>query len=357
MGRMILAYSGGLDSAVILHWLVKLGHDVTTYTAQLGGHPPEFRYQPADNGASDSVIEDLREYWVEDIAAKARRLDAVYGRFLLHVPLGKIPVAEKMALVAKERGIAILAHGAHKGENDFYRLNNYFQHMSGLLNVDFKAYAPWEDETFREQLQDRYGLLGYTNEQCVQSCKVGATTLTSEPTTIGTNYENDELVKFAKPPTGINGYDVPAEKEPFEVTLHFDAGILSQVDSPWGSCKGTLAAVENLDHLGSAMGIGVVDLIEPNIVETKARCLYMQPATSLWHDAHMELGNLVLTNAEIDRRNMISHRAGKLIYFGQWYSNEMQDLIAEVEERKHKYHGWVRFMLYPGFARINSREA
>lgn len=113
--------------------------------------------------------------------------------------------------------------------------------------------------------------------------------------------------------------------------------------------------VDKLDVIGSRFGIGFVDTVETNIDDSKARCVYIQPATTLWHEAHDDLGNAVLSKKDINLRNVIRQRAGELIYHGHWFSKEMNGLREKSKQLNTAYNGWVQLVLYPGVANVVAR--
>ncbi len=354
MSKILLAYSGGLDSAVILHWLASKGHEVTAFTAQLGGHEPTFQYQALDNGATASIVEDLREPWVEKIAATARGMDAAYGKYFMHVALGKIIIAEKMAAYAKKEDIEIVAHGAHKGENDYHRLGNMLAHIAEIEKQEITVYAPWEDSEFKAQFPDRDALLAYTVKHSMTFCNVG--TLTSEPTILGVNYENGPLLNIHKPAQLVLGFEIPATIKPQVITIYFEHGNLAKLEMGRKIVTDLMGIVEELNAIGTHFGVGFVDTVETNIDDSKARCVYVQPATTLWHEAHMDLGNATLTGSEVSLRDTISRQAGELIYHGHWFSAEMDGLREKSRELNNKCNGWVKLRLHPGFANVLARS-
>lgn len=353
MSKILLAYSGGLDSAVVLHWLASRGHDVTAFTAQLGGHEPTFQYQSLENGAVASVVSDLREPWITTIAAAAREMDAVYGKYFMHVALGKVIIAQKMADYAKKENIQIIAHGAHSGENDYHRLNNAFSHIADAEKQQITVYAPWEDAEFKSEFPDRDALLAYTVKHDMTFCNIG--TLTSEPTVLGVNYENGSLVNIHTSGRSTLGFETPVNVNPQTITLYFKRGHLTQLQVNNEIITGLMNIVDKLDVIGSRFGIGFVDTVETNIDDSKARCVYIQPATTLWHEAHDDLGNAVLSKKDINLRNVIRQRAGELIYHGHWFSKEMNGLREKSKQLNTAYNGWVQLVLYPGVANVVAR--
>ena len=355
MQSILFAYSGGLDSVVFLHWLSATGKKVIAYTSQFGSQNLIDNKHALHNGAVEWIVEDMRGKWLKDIVTKARLMDSIYGGYLLHVALAKITIAQRLVNIAQDKGIELVSHGAHKGENDYYRLKKYISHLAEQNNSPITIYSSDQDPAFYRKFgKDRKRLLLYLKKHGLIADNPFGDVMTSEPTIMGVNYENGILQNIEEEPSHLDFFKVSSQI-PVRVCLYFMHGKISKAVIGNKVYFDLLSIVKNLNNLGLKRGIGYTDTIEQNICGTKARCVYIQPANYIWHVAHMELGNLVLDKETLCRRDYISRRSGYLIYHGDWYSQELQSLMKEAVKYNLSFNGWVKMVLFPGFLRIIGR--
>jgi len=356
---ILFAYTGGLDAAVSLHWLTRRGYDVLTYTADIG-QKDDFRHledMARRTGATNVRIEDLKGEFVTGYIFPARRADAVYeGRYLLGGALPKPLIASKQAQLAKAMGIDIVAHGATQTQNDRIRFENAYR-------VSFPGctiYAPWCDPEFASQFGTREDLLAYAHEHGIPSTTTAKRSWTTEQHLFHTSFEDSDLLDLsARVKEDMIDFPTPqqAPDKTTEIRIHFTNGNPVSVDYGGGNTADPLNIMQKLNKFGSVHGIGVVDMVETNIDGTKSRGIYVTPGGTILHAAHMDLGSVVLSGGELERRHILSSRFAKLAYSGHWFSDEMKEVMAEVDSWQHRIRGFVDLALYKGNVIVLGRNA
>ncbi|MDX9928396.1 MAG: argininosuccinate synthase [Bacteroidales bacterium] len=362
MKRVVLAYSGGLDTSVILKWLVLKGYSVIAYVADVGQDDDfsEVERKALAIGAEKVVIMDLRREFVTDYIFNAIKANAVYeGRYLLGTALARPLIAKKQIEVAAREGAEYVAHGATGKGNDQVR----FELAYYALNPDIRIISPWKDREFLETFRGRTDLLNYASEH---SIPVKAS--------IDKPYsEDDNLMHISheagilEDPLYIAGTGILSKiRSPFmapdsavRISIEFRDGIpVRVVNKDEGYSVGDpLDLFIYLNSLGSRNGIGLVDMVENRYVGIKSRGVYETPGATILLAAHMDIEGIAMDREVMKLRNMLAPEFTQLVYNGFWFSPEMDFLMAALNKSQEMIDGIVHLCLYKGNVIIEGRES
>ena len=359
--KVVLAYSGGLDTSVILKWLQLQGYDVIAYIANVGQHDDleAAREKALQTGASKACVEDLREEFVTDFIFQAAKANALYeGRYLLGTSLARPLIARRQIEIAAAEGAPSVAHGATGKGNDQVR----FELAYYALDPDITVIAPWKIPEFLRQFRGRSDLIEFAKEHEIE---VSATT--EKPFS-----EDDNLFHLSheagvlEDPRHEAGEDVysrtvapeEAPDTPVRIAITFEDGIPVAVDNLDDGTGRTdpLGLFEYLNELGSAHGIGRVDMIENRFVGIKSRGIYETPGGTILHVAHVDIEGIAMDREVLRLRNMLTAKLSELIYNGFWFSPEMDFLMAAVDKSQEVIDGTVYLKLYKGNVMVVGRE-
>jgi argininosuccinate synthase len=352
--KVCLAYSGGLDTSVILHWLKdQFDCEVVAYTADVGqeeelsGLPEKARA----TGAVDGVIRDLREEFVTDFVFPTIRGNAIYeGTYLLGTALARPLIAKHHALVARETGCDAVAHGATGKGNDQVRFELAFR----ALDPGLEIIAPWREWDLRSR------------SDCIAYCEKHGipTTATAEK-----SYSMDRNLMHISYEGGIleDPWQVPDEAmflttcapeaapdSPVELTVGFERGTPVTVDGESLSPANLLAL---LNRVAGAHGVGRVDMVENRFVGLKSRGVYETPGGTVLHAAHRAMESITLDREVMHERDRLAPRFAELIYNGFWYAPEMDFLRAAIDASQQNVTGEVRLKLYKGGVHVTGRRS
>jgi argininosuccinate synthase len=352
--RVVLAYSGGLDTSVILRWLIETyGCEVVCYVADVGqAEDVDAAVQKAmATGAKDCVVRDLKEEFVSGFVFPALAANAVYeGSYLLGTSLARPIIAKHQVQVAKEVGADSVSHGCTGKGNDQVRFELTYQ----ALAPDLRIVAPWREWSLR----GRSELIAYANDRGIP---VSATV--TKPYSIDRNlfhisYEGGVLEDpWRTADEEMFEWTVSPERAPDTAELleiEFAAGRPVAVDGA------QMPPPELLDHLNrraSAHGVGRVDVVEDRTVGMKSRGVYETPGGTLLHVAHRALEHLTLDREVMLERDRLTPKIAQLIYAGFWFSPEMDFLQAAVEKSQEQVTGTVRLKLFKGSATVVGRRS
>ena len=351
--KVVLAYSGGLDTSIILKWLqVEYGCEVVTFTADLGqGEELEPARKKAEMlGVKEIYIEDVREEFVRDFVFPMFRANAVYeGLYLLGTSIARPLISKRLVEIAEETGADAIAHGATGKGNDQVR----FELAAAALAPDLEIIAPWRDEEFRNEFPGRKEMIDY----CVAK-KIPVEASMKKPYSMDRNLlhisfeagmlEDPWLDASAPKYKGMYKLSVSPEDAPNRpeyVTVDFEKGNCIAVN---GRAMSPLKVMQTLNRLGGKHGIGRVDMVENRFVGMKSRGVYETPGGAILHATHRIMESITMDRAVMHLRDSLIPKYSELVYNGFWYAPEREALQALVTESQQNVTGTVRVKLYKG---------
>jgi argininosuccinate synthase len=354
--KVVLAYSGGLDTSIILKWLqLTYGCEVVTFTADLGqGEELEPARRKAEMlGIRQIFIEDLREEFVRDFVFPMFRANALYeGVYLLGTSIARPLIAKRLVEIAFETGADAIAHGATGKGNDQVR----FELAAYALNPDIRIIAPWREWPFRS----RTDLIDFAekNQIPVPRDKRGEAPFSVDANLLHSSSEGKVLEDpWAEPPPYVYQRTIAPEDAPDRPTyaeVEFRKGDPVALDGRPLSPGRLLAA---LNDLGGANGIGRIDLVENRFVGMKSRGIYETPGGTILHAAHRAIESLTLDREAAHLKDALMPRYAELVYYGFWFSPEREMLQALVDRSQEHVEGVVRLKLYKGTVAIAGRKS
>jgi len=351
--KVVLAYSGGLDTSVIVKWLVDKGYDVIAYMADVG-QKEDFKAaeeKALKVGASKVIIKDLRKEFVTDYIFPAIRANAVYeNRYLLGTSLARPLIAKYQIEVAEQEGAEYVAHGSTGKGNDQVR----FELSYYALNPKIKIIAPWKMPEYLEQFKGRDDLIAYAHKHNIPI-----------QATVKKPYSEDENLMHISHEAGIledPGY-VPADsvysrtvspqKAPDKITtivVHFKDGTPVKIENKEDGTVKTdpLELFLYANEIGSANGVGRMDMVENRFVGIKSRGLYETPGGTILMAAHRDIESIAMDREVLRLCDMLSPVYAQIIYNGFWFSPEMDFLTAAFNKSQEYVDGKVTLQLYKG---------
>ena len=361
-GKVILAYSGGLDTSVILKWLIDKGFDVIAYVADVGqlDNFSEVEKKALEIGASKVYIENLQEEFVTGYIFPAIKANAMYeGRYLLGTSLARPLIAKKQIEIAHRENAEYVSHGATGKGNDQVR----FELSYYALDPKIKVLAPWKMQEFLDQFRGRTDMLKYAKEKNIPVKASLKKPYSEDDNLMHISHEagiledpkykaeHDMLVKM-----------VPPQQAPDKEThleIHFKDGIpVKVVNSEDGTVKeNSLDLFIYLNQIGGANGIGLLDMVENRFVGIKSRGVYETPAGEILIKAHMDIEGIAMDREVMRMRNMLSPVFSEIVYNGFWFSPEMDFLMAAIRKSQELIDGVVFLTLYKGNVIIEGRES
>ena len=358
INRVVLAYSGGLDTSVILKWLQQeYGCEVVTFTADLGqGEELEPARQKALNAGvkpEHVFIDDLKEEFVRDFVFPMMRANALYeGTYLLGTSIARPLISKRLIEIAREVGADAVAHGATGKGNDQVR----FELSAYALNPDIRVIAPWRkwDLTSRSRLIE----FAEAHQIMVTKDKRGESPFSTDANLLHTSSEGkvledpwEEVPDYVYSRT-VNPEDAPDTPE--YITLDFEKGDGVALNGEAMSPATLLAA---LNELGRRHGIGRLDLVENRFVGMKSRGMYETPGGTIYHIAHRGIESITLDRGAAHLKDELAPRYAELIYNGFWFAPEREMLQAAIDHSQEKVAGTVRLKLYKGSASVVGRKS
>ncbi len=358
--KVVLAYSGGLDTSVILKWLIDRGYDVVAYVADLGQGDDydKVRDKALKVGAKKVYVEDLRREFVSDFVFKALKSNAIYeGRYLLGTSIARPIIAKRQIEIARKEGTNIVAHGATGKGNDQVRFElTYMTLMPGVEII-----APWKDAEFLKQFQGRKDMIEYCSKNNIP---VEATTkkpYSSDENIMHKSFEAGVLEDpAAAPPKDMFTKTVSPKDAPDKetrLTVTFKEGVPVAVESGSQKKTGPVEILDFLNKVGGKNGVGRVDIVENRFVGMKSRGVYETPGYSILRTAHMDLEGLTMDREVMHLRDMLTPKISELMYNGFWYAPEMDFLMAAVEQSQRHVSGKVDITLYKGNITVDGRSS
>jgi len=352
--KVVLAYSGGLDTSIILKWLqTTYGCEVVTFTADLGqGEELEPARTKAEMmGASAIYIEDLREEFVRDFVFPMFRANALYeGLYLLGTSIARPLISKRLIEIAAETGADAVAHGATGKGNDQVR----FELSAYALNPEIKVIAPWRewDLTSRTKLID----FAEKNQIPIARDKRGEAPFSVDANLLHTSSEGKVLEDPAvEAPDYVYQRTVDPEKAPDTpeyVELSFERGDAVAIN---GEALSPAALLTRLNEIGGRHGVGRLDLVEGRFVGMKSRGIYETPGGTILLEAHRGIEQITLDRGAAHLKDELMPRYAELIYNGFWFSPEREMLQALIDKSQEHVTGTVRLKLYKGSVRTVGR--
>ena len=352
INKIVLAYSGGLDTSVIVPWL-KENYDceVICFCADVG-QGEELSGLPAKalaSGASKCIIEDLRDEFAQDFLFPMLQSGAVYERqYLLGTSIARPLIAKWQVAVAEAEGADAVAHGCTGKGNDQVRFELTFK----ALNPTLKVVAPWREWDIRS----REDALAYAHDHNVPVASTIKSNYSRDRNLWHLSHEGSELENPAnEPKASTYQWIVPPENAPDEaeiVEIYFEQGVPVSVN---GVALSPATLIETLNDLGAKHGVGRIDLVENRLVGMKSRGIYETPGGTLLYTAHRELESLCLDRDTAHFKEQVALRYAELVYFGKWYHTLREGMQAFISETQKTVTGWVKIKLYKGNAIVIGR--
>jgi len=355
----VLAYSGGLDTSVILAWLIDQGYDVHAVYVDLG-QPCEDRTAILDKakttGAASVRIVDVQNELCRDFAFPVLQFQAKYeGIYLLGTAISR-PIISKCCLkVAREVGATAYAHGATGKGNDQCR----FQLAAEALNPHIEIIAPWRDENFRKVFPGRREMIQFCEKKNIPVKVSLKKPYSSDENCLHISYEAGILEKLDV--CGVESVDfgmsvcpqnAPDKVE--QVTITFQSGTPVAVN---GRKKNAVGVVKELNRIGGRNGLGQIDIIENRFVGMKSRGVYEAPGMTILYTAHRYVEQLTLDREVMHLRDRLSPEVAEMVYYGFWYHAKMDALLAFIREVQKPVNGEVVLNLYKGNMIVQSRTS
>jgi argininosuccinate synthase len=354
--KVVLAYSGGLDTSVILKWLQETYRcEVVTFTADLGqGEELEPARKKAQMlGIKEIFVEDLREEFVRDFVFPMFRANALYeGQYLLGTSIARPLIAKRQIEIAAKTGADAVAHGATGKGNDQVR----FELTYYSLNPDIKVIAPWRewDLTSRTRLLD----FAEKHQIPIAKDKRGEAPFSVDANLLHSSSEGKALEDpWHEPEEFVYQRTIAPEASPDKATyveIEFERGDPVAID---GKTLAPAALLTRLNELGKANGIGRLDLVENRFVGMKSRGVYETPGGTILHAAHRGIESITLDRGAAHLKDELMPRYAESIYYGFWFSPERLMLQALIDKSQENVSGTVRMKLYKGNATVVGRKS
>jgi len=353
--KVVLAYSGGLDTSVIVPWLKEnYGCEVVTFTADLGQGADELvglEAKAVASGASKAFIADLREEFLTEYAFRTMQAGAIYERlYLLGTSFARPVTAKYLVKVAEQVGADAVAHGCTGKGNDQVR----FELTVKALNPHLKVIAPWREWNIRS----REDALAYARAHNVPVAVTEKSIYSRDRNLWHISHEGGVLENpWSEPEEAMFVLTVAPEAAPDTpqvVTVDFEKGFPVAVD---GEVMGPVQLLERLNDLGGAHGVGRVDLVENRLVGMKSRGVYETPGGTILYAAHQGLEQLCLDRETLHYKEVVGHRYAELVYYGQWFTPLREALDAFVSKTQERVTGSARVKLHKGSCAVVGRKS
>src|SRR5689334_5094308 len=352
--KIVLAYSGGLDTSVMLRWLKEQYQcEVVCYCADVGqgAELAGLEEKALATGAAKLYIEDLREEFVRDYVWTAVKANAVYeGVYLMGTSLARPVIAKHQIEIARKEGADAVAHGATGKGNDQVR----FELTYYALQPDIKVIAPWREWDFK----GRTDLIAYAKEHNIPVTATAEKPYSTDANLMHISYEGGILEDpWAEPPENIfqlTRSPENARSEAQYIEISFEKGEPVAID---GRKLDPVTLLETLNKLGGEHGIGRVDLVENRFVGMKSRGVYETPGVTILHAAHRALESLTLDREVLHLRDSLVPRYAEMIYYGFWFSPEREAVQGLIDAVQRDVTGTVRLKLYKGTVTVAGRKS
>ncbi len=352
--KIVLAYSGGLDTSVILRWLLdNYSAEVVAFTADLGqGEELDPLHEKArKTGASNVYVEDLKEEFVRDFVFPALKANLAYeGTYLLGTSIARPLIAKKQIEIARKEGADAVAHGATGKGNDQVRFElTYF-----ALEPSITVIAPWREWTFKS----RSDLITYARDCAIPITVTEEKPYSSDRNLFHISYEGGILEDpWREPPEDMFTLTTSPERAPDKPTyieLEFESGVPVALD---GQRRGPVALLTALNEIAGKNGVGRVDMVENRFVGMKSRGVYETPGGTVLHAAHRALESIALDREVMHLRDSLVPRYSELVYYGFWFAPETELMRKIIDDTQQGVSGVVRLKLYKGTCSVVGRKS
>lgn len=361
-GKIVLAYSGGLDTSVILKWFIEEGYEVIAYIADVG-QEEDFeaaREKALKVGASKVYVEDLKKEFVEDYIFRAVKSQAIYeGRYLLGTSVARPIIAKRQIEIAEKENAQFVSHGATGKGNDQVR----FELSYYALNPEIKVLAPWKLDEFLTRFEGRADMLNYADQHGIP-----VTATRKKPYS-----EDDNMLHISHEAGILEDPNAPADEDVYSrtngvnaqpdtadiVTIDFEKGVPVKVTNQTDGKEVTdsVELFEYLNDLGTKHGIGRLDMVENRFVGIKSRGVYETPGGEILYKAHRDLEGLTLDREVMKLRDYMALKVAELIYNGFWFSPEFDLLSTFMDKAQETNTGSVQIRLIKGMAYPIARKS
>ena len=362
MEKVVLAYSGGLDTSVILKWLIDKGYEVIAYVANVGQDDnfEDVSAKAKQIGASKVYIEDLQEEFVTNYIFQAIKANAVYeNRYLLGTALARPLIAKKHIEIAEKENASYVSHGATGKGNDQVR----FELSYYALNPKIKVLAPWKMQEFLDEFKGRTDMLNYAEKNNIPVKATLKKPYSEDDNLMHISHEAGILEdpKFTPDKEIYTKMVIPQDAPDKETRLEiqFKDGIPVKVVNKEENIVKTnaLDLFNYLNKVGGENGIGRLDMVENRFVGIKSRGVYETPGGTILYQAHADIEGIAMDREVMRLRNMLSPVFAELVYNGFWFSPEMDFLSAAIDKSQELIDGTVYLTLYKGNVIIDGRES
>lgn len=361
-GKVVLAYSGGLDTSVILKWLIERGFEVVAYVADVGQEEDfaEVEAKALAIGASRVYIEDLREEFVTDYIFPMFKANAVYeGRYLLGTAIARPLIAKRQIEICAEEKADYVSHGATGKGNDQVR----FELAYYALNPQIKVIAPWKTRDFLDEFEGRPDMIAYAERHGIDVKTTAAKPYSEDDNLLHISHEAGvlESPEFAAPEHVYSKTVSPeaAPEEALSIEMTFANGLPVRVKnlSDQTEKQDPLELFLYLNELGRRHGIGRIDIVENRFIGVKSRGIYETPGGTILYHAHRDIEGIAMDREVMRLRDMLSAKLAELIYNGFWFSPEMDFLMSAIDKSQELIDGRVTLKLYKGGVHVIARES
>jgi argininosuccinate synthase len=361
--KIVLAYSGGLDTSVLLSWIgEKYDAEMIAFCANIG-QEEELRGLEAKakrTGARKVCIDDLREEFARDFIYPLIQAGAVYeGQYFLGTSIARPLIAQRMVEIARREKADAIAHGATGKGNDQVR----FELTAAALAPDLPVIAPWRDERYRNEFPGRAEMIAYCESKRIPVQASAKKPFSMDRNLLHISYEAGILedpwfdasdLKNRDYFTTLSVFPEDAPAKPEQVTLDFAEGNCVAVN---GRALSPLGVMQALNKLGGKHGVGRVDMVENRYVGMKSRGVYETPGGAILHYAHRQMETLTMDREVMHLRDSLIPRYAEMVYYGYWFAPERLALQALVRESQKNVSGTVRVKLYKGNIMVTGRKS
>jgi len=358
MKKVVLAYSGGLDTSVILVWLKeRYGCEVITFTADLGQEEElsGLEEKALSTGASKAYIEDLREEFLLEYAFPTMMAGAIYERqYLLGTSFARPLTAKRQVEIAELEGADAVAHGCTGKGNDQVRFELRFELTYKALNPKLKVVAPWREWDIRS----REDALAYAAAHDIPVASSSGSIYSRDRNIWHMSHEGGILEDpWQEPKEEMFTLTVAPEAapdEPLYVEIDFKEGVPKRID---GAAYGPVELMTHLNRVAGQHGVGRLDMVENRLVGVKSRGVYETPGGTVLYAAHRALETICLDRETLHYKDIIAPRYAEMVYYGQWFTPLREALAAFVQKTQEAVSGAVRVKLYKGACTVVGRKS
>jgi len=362
MNKVVLAYSGGLDTSVILKWLVERHYEVIAYIADVGQNEDleAARRKALETGAAGAIVADLKRELVTDYVFAAIKANAIYeGRYLLGTSLARPAIAKRQIEIARSEKAPFVAHGATGKGNDQVR----FELTYYALDPAIRVISPWKDPEFLADFKGRPDMIAYARRHGIEVKASAERPFSEDANLIHISHESGVLEDPAvTPDAGVYSLTRSPREAPDRETvilIQFKDGVPVAVRNEADGVEETdpYGLFVYLNKLGAENGIGRVDMVENRFVGIKSRGIYETPGMTILRAAHIDIEGVAMDREVMRLRDMLTPKFSELVYNGFWFSPEMDFLMAAIDKSQEVVDGSVRLSLYKGNIMVLGRES